>query len=80
MKPEEKIPPLEGPVCALPLRHSEQIVMGHGSGGRMTRDLIEKTFKPFLSSPALAAGNDFARVAANGSGESGGRLAVSTDS
>ena len=76
----DKIPPLEGPVCALPLRHSEQIVIGHGSGGRMTRDLIEKTFKPFLSSPALTAGNDYARVAANGSGESGGRLAVSTDS
>ena len=76
----DKIPPLEGPVCALPLRHSEQIVMGHGSGGRMTRDLIEKTFKPFLSSPALAAGNDYAQVAANDSGESGGRLAVSTDS
>lgn len=27
---------MEGPVCPLPLHHHTQIVMGHGSGGRMT--------------------------------------------
>lgn len=74
------IPIMEGPVCPVPLRHAEQIVMGHGSGGRMTRDLIENTFKPYLGSPALAAGNDFASVFASSDGGSGGRLAVSTDS
>ncbi len=75
---DETLPALEGPVCPLPLQHNEQIVMGHGSGGRMTHDLIEKTFKPYLSSGPLALGNDFARVAASLS--TGGKLAVSTDS
>lgn len=75
---DEPLPALEGPVCPLPLRHNEQIVMGHGSGGRMTHDLIEKIFKPYLSSAPLALGNDFARVSASLS--TGGRLAVSTDS
>jgi len=77
---EKNLPAVEGPVCAVPLRHSEQIVMGHGSGGRMTRDLIERTFKPFLGSEPLAAGNDFAAVMGSNNGQTGGRLAVSTDS
>lgn len=77
---DKNLPVVEGPVCAVPLRHSEQIVMGHGSGGRMTRDLIEKTFKPYLGSEPLAAGNDFAAVMGNDDGQTGGRLAVSTDS
>lgn len=76
---DELLPNLEGPVCPLPLQHTEQIVMGHGSGGRMTHDLIEKIFRPFLSSSPLNAGNDFARVAGDFS-SGGGKLAVSTDS
>lgn len=80
MMSDAKLPVMEGPVCPVPLRHSEQIVIGHGSGGRMTRDLIEKTFKPFLSSAPLEAGNDFARVPAKISAGAYGRLAVSTDS
>lgn len=77
---DETLPNLEGPVCPMPLRHNEQIMMGHGSGGRMTRDLIEKTFKPYLSSAPLEAGNDFARVPAHIPSDKGGQLAVSTDS
>jgi len=76
----EKLPTMEGPVCPLPLRHNQQIVIGHGSGGRMTYDLIEKTFKPYLSSSPLEGGNDFAAVAANQFPGIDGRLAVSTDS
>jgi hypothetical protein len=26
---------MQGPVCPVPLSHNEQIVMGHGSGGKM---------------------------------------------
>lgn len=77
---DEKLPAMEGPVCALPLQHNEQIVMGHGSGGRMTHELIEKIFKPYLASEPLAAGNDFARVTADTGDDASGRLAVSTDS
>lgn len=46
----------------------------------MTYDLIEKTFKPYLSSSPLEGGNDFASVAPNLIPGNDGRLAVSTDS
>jgi hydrogenase expression/formation protein HypE len=66
----------EGPACPLPLPHSDQIVIGHGSGGRMTHDLVTRVFQPYLTSPALAAGDDFANVAL----ADGTRLSISTDS
>jgi len=71
---ESTLPTMQGPVCPVPLRHTQQIVMGHGSGGRMTQDLIRQVFAPHFSNPALNAGNDFAAVP-----DGGGRLAVSTD-
>jgi hydrogenase expression/formation protein HypE len=70
-----EIPSFEGPVCALPLAHQDQIVIGHGSGGRMTHDLIRKVFQPFFSNPALNANNDFAEILTVG----GNKLAISTD-
>ncbi len=54
-------PNLEGAVCPLPLSHNEQIVMGHGSGGRMTHDLIRSVFARYFSNPILARNNDAAR-------------------
>ena len=69
------IPPLEGPVCPLPLSHQEKIVLGHGSGGKMMADLIKEKFYPPLANPALLAGND-AGVVDLGDGL---QLAVSTD-
>jgi len=66
---------LEGPVCAIPLRHDEKIVMGHGSGGRMSHELIGRLFQTPFANPALAAGDDAGVVAV-----AAGRLAVSTDS
>jgi hydrogenase expression/formation protein HypE len=48
----------EGPVCAVPLPHQDQIVMGHGSGGRMTHDLIRKIFQKHFNDPVLMEGND----------------------
>jgi len=47
-------------VCPLPLAHKEHIVMSHGSGGRMTKDLIDNVFAKHFSNPSLAKGNDFA--------------------
>ncbi|MDO9120181.1 MAG: hydrogenase expression/formation protein HypE [Anaerolineaceae bacterium] len=75
MTEEEKPASIQGAVCPMPLRHYDKIVMGHGSGGRMTQDLIKQCFAPFLSNPALDAGNDFATLSANINGP----LAVSTD-
>lgn len=72
------LPEMEGPVCPLPMQHSEKIVMGHGSGGLMTFDLIKNVFKPYLANPVLDAGNDFGLLPPAGSSEY--RLVVSTDS
>lgn len=69
-----------GPICPLPLAHHEQIVIGHGSGGKMTHDLIQRLFTPYLSSPALAQGNDFAGLGLPTAANLRGRLSVSTDS
>jgi len=71
---------IEGPVCPVPLRHTTHIVMGHGSGGKMTQDLVDKVFKPHFSNPALTAGNDFACIPSPAASPVGIRLAVSTDS
>ena len=73
------LPPMEGPMCPLPMRHDQQIVLGHGSGGRMTQDLIENIFKPYLTSPPLSAGNDFARLIQPTGSETRGEIAISTD-
>jgi hydrogenase expression/formation protein HypE len=72
--------PMEGPVCPLPLGHKDQVVIGHGSGGRMTHDLIRRVFMPRLSSPPLETGNDSARLKLPPEATQAGRLAVSTDS
>jgi hydrogenase expression/formation protein HypE len=49
---------MDGAVCPLPLPHSKKIVMGHGSGGKMSHDLIKETFLPPFDNPALRAGDD----------------------
>jgi len=67
---------LQSAVCPVPLRHYDKIVMGHGSGGRMTQELIQQCFLPYLSNPALSASNDFADLQI----PTGKRVAVSTDS
>lgn len=66
---------MEGPVCPVPLQHEEKIVIGHGSGGRMTARLIASRFFPAFENDALAQGDDAAVVGMAGEG----RLAVSTD-
>lgn len=48
----------EGAVCPVPLSRYEKIVLGHGSGGRMSHDLIRQVFLPFLANPILNAGDD----------------------
>ncbi len=67
---------IEGAVCAPPLTHNEQIVMGHGAGGRMSHQLIQKAFMSAFDNPALRAGDDAARVESN----LHSNLAISTDS
>jgi hydrogenase expression/formation protein HypE len=66
---------ITGAVCPVPLSHNEQIVLGHGSGGKMAADLIAKTFLPAFDNPALRAGDDGAVVEVPA-----GRIVLSTDS
>jgi hydrogenase expression/formation protein HypE len=75
----EPTPIFEGPVCPLPLHHTDQIVMGHGSGGKLTNELIQRVFFPHLNSDALAEGNDFARLRLLAEAGLQGSLSVSTD-
>ena len=49
--------------------------MGHGGGGRLTQELIDRVFRPAFANPALDAQHDGAVLPAVG-----GRLAFTTDS
>ena len=60
--------------CPTPLPQHERVVLGHGGGGRLTSELIERLFRPVLSSSILAEGDDSAVLETPA-----GRLAFSTD-
>ena len=68
-------PKFAGFVCPLPLRDYPQIVLGHGSGGRLSADLIQHLFVPLFDNAALAGLNDQAVLDINGA-----RLAFTTNS
>jgi len=61
--------------CPLPIFEHKQIVLGHGSGGKLTAELIEKVFLPAFSNPVLNKLDDQAVLEVNGL-----RLAFTTDS
>lgn len=74
------LPVFEGPVCPVPLHHAEQIVIGHGSGGRMTHELIQQVFAPAFQYASVTPGNDSAAVGLPDAAQLQGRLSISTDS
>lgn len=76
MKPDKDVPVLQGAVCPAPLAHELTVVLGHGSGGRMTHDLVVRRFQRVLGNTALAQGDDSA-VLPIPAGP--GRLALTTD-
>jgi len=65
---------LPGSSCPLPIASHEQIVLGHGSGGKLSAQLIERVFLPAFSNPVLNKLDDQAVLQINGS-----RLAFTTD-
>jgi hydrogenase expression/formation protein HypE len=67
---------LEGMACPPPITQRDRIVMGHGSGGKMSHDLIARLFLPPFDNPALRAGDDAGVVQPSACA----RLAISTDS
>lgn len=61
--------------CPVPLPAGNSVLLGHGSGGRLTADLIRGVFLPAFANPILARLDDQAVVQLNGL-----RLAFTTDS
>ena len=51
-------PEMQAPICPIPRSHHDYIVMGHGSGGQMTHNLVSHTFLPNLGNEILNKGND----------------------
>jgi hydrogenase expression/formation protein HypE len=66
---------IAGIACPTPLRAKDTILLGHGSGGTLTADLIRDIFLPAFQNPVLDRLDDQAIVNVNGS-----RLAFTTDS
>ena len=57
--------------CPLPSSRYEHILLGHGSGGKLTADLIEGLFVPGFADEHLAALEDQATVKLGGKGGNG---------
>ena len=67
--------PLEQFACPVPLPAQDKVLLGHGSGGRLSAELLRKVFLPAFQNPALNSLNDQALVSVDGV-----RLAFTTDS
>jgi len=71
---EEISAELLGAVCPAPIFNHKQIVLGHGSGGKLTSDLIQKVFLPAFDNHYLSRLDDQAVLQLNGS-----QVAFTTD-
>ena len=66
--------------CPLPRSQYDRIVLGHGSGGWLTAELIQRLFVPGFGGDVLAALEDQATVRlGRGNGVKAPRLAFTTD-
>ncbi|VAX32695.1 [NiFe] hydrogenase metallocenter assembly protein HypE, partial [hydrothermal vent metagenome] len=61
--------------CPIPIHSQSNILLGHGSGGKLSADLIRDVFLPAFNNPFLEKMNDSAMLPFNG-----GELAFTTDS
>lgn len=64
--------------CPMPIVDSDEVLMGHGSGGKLTARLIERLILPAFGNPVLDALDDAASL--DLPVPAGGRLAFTTDS
>jgi hydrogenase expression/formation protein HypE len=67
------------PSCPLPFSNHDRVLLGHGSGGTLSSDLIRKLFVPGFENEILSQLEDQATVSLNGA-TNGARLAFTTDS
>lgn len=65
----------EGYTCPVPIRPTESVILGHGSGGTLSRDLLNRLFLPELGKAAPRALDDSAVIVMDGQ-----RYALTTDS
>jgi len=61
--------------CPAPLPAIERVLLGHGSGGKLSAQLVERVFLPAFGNPTLDQLNDQATFSIDGV-----RLAMTTDS
>ncbi len=62
--------------CPVPSHRTEHVLLGHGSGGRLTGQLLEELILPVFGNPVLDTLDDAALLPFEG----GGRIALTTDS
>jgi hydrogenase expression/formation protein HypE len=67
--------------CPVPQSQYDRVLLGHGSGGQLTADLVRRLFVPAFDNDVLAALEDQATVMLGGGrkGEKGTRVAFTTD-
>jgi hydrogenase expression/formation protein HypE len=65
----------EGYTCPVPIRPTDTVILGHGSGGTLSRNLLNRLFLPELGKAAPRALDDSAVVTVDGQ-----RYALTTDS
>ena len=65
----------KGLQCPIPLNQYPKIVMAHGSGGKLTGDLIHRMFEPVLKNEYLGQGHDGAVL-----NDPDARIVMTTDS
>lgn len=61
--------------CPIPVAGGDKVLLGHGSGGRLSAELLQRVFLPAFDNPALRRLDDQAVVDIGGA-----RLAFTTDS
>ncbi len=66
---------LDGMACPIPLSAKETVLLGHGSGGKLSAELLRNIFLPAFNNPSLARLDDQAILDVEGV-----RLAFTTDS
>jgi hydrogenase expression/formation protein HypE len=67
--------------CARPISNYQHVLLGHGSGGRLSADLIQRLFLPAFDNEILGALEDQATLrVAGANGAPAPRLAFTTDS
>jgi hypothetical protein len=65
---------IQGIACPTPVSNHTYVQLGHGSGGKMSAELLRERFLPRFGSPFLAELGDGARIPVSGS-----EVVVSTD-